>query len=230
VIIGKGMIAGAIEGMSGWESDILFSSGVSNSGERDRSAFQKELDLVECFLQKVQAGAAFVYFSTTSIFDPEKVDSPYIVHKLHIEQLIKESNNNYLIIRLPNLVGRSKNPHTLTNFFAQSIRTGSPIRLKANAVRHLIDVADLATILNDIKTKFGKQKITVNVETDRPLTAEKILLLMEEVMSKKAGIIPLPAAKKGTETLIPADNSSIHYLFNTNENYHRDLFRKYYSG
>ena len=114
------MVAGALKDISGWEEDILFSSGVSNSGELASSAFLKETNLVESFIHKLSPDSSFVYFSTTSIFDTSKLSNPYIIHKLSIEKLLKESNINFLIVRLPNLVGFSTNPHTLTNYFADS--------------------------------------------------------------------------------------------------------------
>mgnify|MGYP007101764501 CR=1 FL=1 len=33
-----------------------------------------------------------------------------------IEKIIKSNNNDYIIIRLPEIIGKSKNPNTLTNF------------------------------------------------------------------------------------------------------------------
>ena len=72
MIVGKGMVAGALKDISGWDDDILFSSGVSNSGEKDEKNFQKEVELVKSNLVKLSSNGSFVYFSSTSIFNPLK--------------------------------------------------------------------------------------------------------------------------------------------------------------
>lgn len=224
------MIAGALKELKGWEEDVLFSSGVSNSGETNAAAFQKEIDLIKQHILEIKLGTTFVYFSTTSIFDTSKSTSLYTNHKIVIENLIKDSGINYLIIRLPNLVGSSNNPHTLTNFFAQSLSSGKQINLNPGAIRHLIDVADLPFILTDISKKFGKQKVTVNVETDKPLTAEQILRLLEEVTSKRADVNIHPKSSNDQNPAILEDKLSQNYVLKTVENYHKKMFSKYYSG
>ena len=223
------MVAGALKEISGWDNDILFSSGVSNSAEQKKENFQKEIDLVNLHLEKLIYPASFVYFSTTSIFDPFKRGNSYINHKLKIEDLIKTSNLNYLIVRLPNLVGFSSNPNTLTNFFADSVRLERKIQLNQNAIRHLIDADDLPSILNDIKNYFGKNKLTVNVETDRPLSAQQILLLIEEVLKKKAYIQPLNEEAKLKVNEIDINISATNYIWKTMDDYHKNLMKKYYS-
>ena len=223
------MVASALKNLSGWENDILFSSGVSNSGEQNEINFHREIELVKLYLEKITNPASFVYFSTTSIFDPLKKHSSYILHKLKIEKLIKASERNFLIIRLPNLVGFSSNPNTLTNFFADSIRLERKIQLNRSAIRHLIDVADLSLILNDLKDIYGNKKITVNVETDKPLSADLILNLLEEILLKKAFVQPISesAELKGYENDL--NISSIKYIWKTKEDYHKNLLKKYYS-
>lgn len=229
MIVGSGMVASACKALTGWESDILYASGVSNSSEHRKELFDREMQLIKSYLSKIQGDATFVYFSTTSILDPSKSQNAYILHKLDIEAMLHSSNLNHLIVRLPNLVGVSKNPHTLTNFFAESIQSGKPVKLINNAVRHLIDANDLAFILNQIKDRYGKTNTIVNVETDKPLTARQILSLMEDVLQKRAQVIeseePLLSQRSKYD-----DNSTVKYIFETTENYHRDLIRKYYAS
>ena len=230
MIIGKGMVAGALKNLSGWDNDILFSSGVSNSGELDEKKYQREIDLVKTNLEKLIPSATFVYFSTISIFDLLKKENPYILHKLKIESIIKSSDVNHMILRLPNLVGFSSNPNTLTNYFADSIRINRTISLNRIAIRHLIDITDLSSIIKDIKNNFDKSRMTVNVETDRPLTAYQILTLIEEVMQKKANIHPADVVSNLVVKQDNSDISSINYIWKTAESYHKNLLRKYYSN
>jgi nucleoside-diphosphate-sugar epimerase len=230
VIIGTGMVASALKNISGWDDDILFSSGVSNSGNSDIKNFQRETDLVKYHLSKISSPVSFVYFSTISIYDPSRLNNFYIKHKLFIEDLIRQSNVNYLIIRLPNLVGFSNNPHTLTNYFADSIRLDRTIELNQSAIRHLIDVDDLPSILKDIKLKFGKNKVTIDVETDFPLSADQILHSLEKAMKKKAIIqIVKENADNNTEK-IGLGIETMDYLWKTGNDYLLNLLEKYYSA
>jgi nucleoside-diphosphate-sugar epimerase len=222
------MVAGALKEMTGWENDILFSSGVSNSGEQSVRFFQREIDLVNYFLSRAN-GSTFVYFSTTSIFDSAKAASPYVNHKIFIEDLIKNSSVNYLIVRLPNLVGNSNNPNTLTNFFVDRIRMRRAIKLNFHAIRHLIDVTDLPFILNDISTQYGKKNVTVDVETDRPLTADKILSMIEQVLDIEADIQHIDAKTISTINNSELKKSAVYYQLKTNDDYHYNLLKKYYT-
>lgn len=223
------MVAGALKDISGWDSDILFSSGVSNSGEKDEENFHKEVELVKSTIAKLTSPGSFVYFSSTSIFNPLKKNNPYVLHKLKIENLIKDSSQNYLIIRLPNLVGFSANPNTLTNYLADSIRSGRAINLNQKAFRHLIDTSDLISILNGVKTNFGKNKQTVNIETDRPISAQQIVLCMEEAMQKKAIINPTVENEDMEKIDSHLGGHSTNYIWKLREDYHKRLLKKYYS-
>ena len=157
VVIGSGMIAGAMRNVSGWDNDVVFSSGVSNSGEKNEDSYVREIILLNNQLEKLDQSSFIVYFSTTSIYDTAKTGNPYILHKLNVESILRSSNKNYIILRLPNLVGLSTNPNTLTNYFADRIRSGKEVSLNRYAIRHLIDVDDLPFILNDIVRIFGKR-------------------------------------------------------------------------
>ena len=226
MIIGSGMVAGACRKLAGWDKDVLFASGVSNSSEKDEELFRRELMLVAEGMKSVNGQGSFIYFSTTSIFDVSKSESPYILHKLRIEKIIRDSGLPHMIVRLPNLVGHSNNPNTLTNYFAQRIRSGKSIRLYSNAKRHLIDVDDLADILGELRKRYGHGSLTVNVNTDRPLTPREILSWLEEAIGMKAVIASEVETGYGE---LPVSDSSASFVWNTPEYYHRDLMRKYYS-
>lgn len=223
------MVAGALKDISGWDNDILFSSGVSNSGEKDEKNFQKEIELVKSNLAKLTSNGSFIYFSSTSIFNQLKKNNPYVLHKLKIEKLIKDSNLNYLIIRLPNLVGFSTNPNTLTNYFADSIRLGRAINLNQKAFRHLIDASDLPGILNDVKNNFGKNRHIINIETDKPISAQQIIFCMEDAIQKKAIINPTVVNEDQEKIDSHLSDTSINYIWKIRDDYHKSLLKKYYS-
>ena len=56
-------------------------------------------------------------------------------------------NTNGVVIRLPQVVGKSENPHTLTNFIYSSIKNQKQFSLWKKAKRNLIDVEDVVKII-----------------------------------------------------------------------------------
>ena len=56
--------------------------------------------------------------------------------------MIVKKSKNYLIIRMPEIIGRSKNPYTLTNFFFKKITKNKNILFFKNSKRNLLEVND----------------------------------------------------------------------------------------
>ncbi len=141
MIIGKGLIANAFANADS-DQVVFFASGVSNSLETDLNQFKREENLVLETLHKYP-DQVFVYFSTCSIYDSSKYNSPYVLHKLHIEELIKEKAKQFLILRISNAVGNGGNPNLLMNYLYRMIKDQQPISIHQNAKRNLIDVKDV---------------------------------------------------------------------------------------
>ena len=141
-VIGNGMIAQRFNKYMGQRDVVIFASGVSNSKEIDQVPYLRERMLLESTLAKL-TNQLFVYFSTYSVNDPIENNTPYIKHKLAIEQLIRIQASNYLIIRASNVVGGLGNKHTILNYFWEHIQQGKPFVVWQNATRNLIDLDDL---------------------------------------------------------------------------------------
>lgn len=219
MILGRGLIATAFKN-SVFDSPlyVVFASGVSNSMESDPKAYARELALLDVSIAK---NTTILYFSTTSIFDPTKVDTPYILHKKNIEQRIQERADSYMIIRLPILVGHTLNPHTLINYMVSAIRDQRPIEVHARACRHLLDIDDLIRLLTpyafDAKIRLvlnipGSQKIQV------PVLVSKI-----ELHLKTLGVFTWKDS--GACYDIPSDEGTTIYI--PHEHYIDDLLHKY---
>lgn len=142
IVIGSGMIAQRFSKYVCQNDIVLFASGVSNSKEVHPAPYIRERALLESTLAKV-SGQLFVYFSTASVNDPMEQDTPYIQHKLAIEELISSRIPNYLIIRASNVVGGLGNRHTVLNYFWEHIQQGKPFAVWQYATRNLIDLDDL---------------------------------------------------------------------------------------
>lgn len=117
---------------------IIFASGVSNSSENNLNNFSKEIDLINQILLK-NKGSKIIYFS--SIFINRK--NPYYQHKVEIENIIKNNSNDFLILRLPQLVGTGGNSNNIFNFFKDKISKNETISIIKDSERSLIDIDDV---------------------------------------------------------------------------------------
>lgn len=60
-----------------------------------------------------------------------------------MENFIEKNFSEYLIYRLPNVIGNTKNKNTLINNFADSILNNKTVKLFKNSTRYIIDVYDV---------------------------------------------------------------------------------------
>ncbi len=105
MIIGSGDLAGVLP-----ERDdlLFFASGVSNSQETDESEYAREVDL----LLKQSRASHIVYFSSLATFYSE---TRYAIHKIVMEEFVKNKFLHHTIIRLGNITW-GNNPNTLINY------------------------------------------------------------------------------------------------------------------
>ena len=145
MIIGKGLIANSLKNIDS-EDIMFFASGVSNSLETRNSEFEREACLLKDSIEK-NPEKKLIYFSTLSINDQSKQNSSYVLHKLEIENFIKNNCKSYLILRIGNIVGKGGNPNTLFNFLKTQISNNNPFLLHSKARRLLIDIDDISKFL-----------------------------------------------------------------------------------
>lgn len=145
MIIGSGLIANALKNIDS-DSMLFFASGVSNSLETRSSEFEREFTLLKNILENNKG--KLIYFSTLSVHDQSKQDSFYVLHKLEIEDYIKTHADDYLILRIGNIVGNGGNPNTLFNFLKNQIVNNNKFVLHSNARRLLLDIDDISKFLN----------------------------------------------------------------------------------
>lgn len=221
MIIGRGLIATAFTN-SQFDTPpyVVFASGVSNSTERDPKAYERELALLDTYLTK---NTTLIYFSTTSIFDPTKAASLYIQHKLKIENLIREQAGSYIIVRLPILVGRTPNPHTLINFLVNAIREKRPIELHTRACRHILDIDDLVPALLPF-TNDTTIRHTVNIPGSEKITVPELITKLQSVLNAEGDYI---WQDSGACYDIPDGAGETIYI--GEENYVVNVLTKYYS-
>lgn len=171
MVVGNGMIARRFSDLAERSDVVIFASGVSNSKETRPEPFARERRLVEETLRQT-TGSLFVYFSTASVDDPTEQGSPYVTHKLALEQLITDRATNRLLVRASNVVGGPGNPHTILNFFVDRIRRNEPFTIWQYASRNLIDLDDVYRVVTHCiadPTTWNRTVLVANPHSISPL-------------------------------------------------------------
>ena len=184
MVIGSGLLAGAFMHLK-IDNIIIFASGVSNSKCVDDREFLREQVLLE---ETLKIGLPIIYFSTCSIYDSSLTNSPYILHKQSMENLIRKRQNKYLIFRLPNVVGKSENPNTMLNFFYHSLIARRKIIVHRCATRYLIHVSDVSRIVTQIITSGCINNQIINLVYPRLFKVVEIIEAFERHSDTKFDI------------------------------------------
>ena len=163
---------------------IIFASGVSNSKEQNNSCFEREINLLIDKHSK-NLDKKFIYFSTISIDDKSLSNSKYINHKINVENIISKNFNNYIIFRLPNIVGNTDNNNTFFNFFKNKIKNNEEIQIQKDAFRYIIDMDDVTKHLQPIIDSKLKNK-TINICFDDKVKMIDLIENFEKIMNVNA--------------------------------------------
>jgi nucleoside-diphosphate-sugar epimerase len=185
MIFGSGLLAQAFSSFYMHSDDIcIYASGVSNSLCNDPFQFERERICLSAALQQAKHVDAFVYFGTCSIADPETHATCYVQHKLAMENLVR-SHSRYLILRLPQVVGKSQNPHTLLNFLYSKILRGEVFDLWSKSYRNIIDVDDVSIIAQQLIACNSVRNVSVNIANPVNYSVPKIVAAIESFVGKR---------------------------------------------
>ncbi|MDH6251924.1 nucleoside-diphosphate-sugar epimerase [Chryseobacterium sp. H1D6B] len=182
MIIGTGLIASSLKDIDSKDM-LFFASGVSNSLETRISEFEREFSLLKNTLEN-NSRSKLIYFSTLSIHDQSKQTSPYVLHKKEIENYIENNSDNYLILRIGNIVGKGGNPNTLFNFLKTQITNDHQFVVHSNARRLLIDIDDISSFLKSSCTQIKNK--TINCAFPYYYNLKEIIDVIEKRIEKKA--------------------------------------------
>ena len=185
MIIGSGLLANAFFPAFGSRQDVcVYAAGVSNSNCNNAQEFARECRRLEDALRHADFMDAFVYFGTSSVADPGAAKTPYVRHKLAMEYLVRSFPRN-LILRLPNVAGRTPNPHTLLNYLYARIARGESFALWGKAKRNVIDIDDVAVIAREMIEDRSARGITRNIANSSNYSILDIVQAMESVLGKR---------------------------------------------
>jgi len=227
MIIGNGMLARAFAEFKDSEEVVVFASGTANSLETDQSVFDRETKLLSQVRNEYR-DSLLVYFSTCSIVDPDRWNTPYVQHKIKIAEHLKHAGLPYLVLRLPVVVGESNLARTLPFYIRDQIVRGCRLAVWQNAVRFPIDIEDAVMISSALIGDKTMHNRCVDVAL-RAYAVPQIVREMELVLGKTANSDKID---RGTEYSI--DMRTAHQLADAlhisyDHAYLGRLLRKYFS-
>ena len=164
MIIGNGLIASEFKKIPFYLNNddvIIFAAGVSNSNCSNLSDFRREYDLVINTINKFK-NSFVVYFSSCALNNNYHLLTPYLNHKFIIESIIS-SHPKYLIIRTPQLIGKTSNNNTFINNLFNKMINNELIELWSDAERNFLDVFDLADITNILISSKIINNMTIDI-------------------------------------------------------------------
>ena len=228
MVIGNGTMAKAFLELSQSNDFLVFASGVANSKEFLKEAFEREKKLLNENILKY-SHLNFIYFSTCSIYDLEEQNSPYVIHKLAMEEIIKTNCPRYNIFRVSNVVGFTTNTTTIFSYLVNNIKNQISFQLWAKAHRNILDIDDIAKIvIYIIKNEEYANKI-INIANPQNYAVSYLVSEIESFFQVAANY---EIVNKGN--LFEIDTKIIENLFPkldiylTNQ-YINKLLKKYYT-
>ncbi len=183
MILGNGLVANNLLAFQDDKSVLIFASGVSNSGEKNQHAYDKEEQLL---MAVKDTPSKLVYFSTCSIFDPDAATSAYTIHKKKMEALIAKTFPNYLILRLPLLIANTPNQNTFYNYIANRVLNQERLEVYKNAWRYIFDAEDLSQFVPLLIKENGKGGKVLNLVYQNAARVPDLVSLFEKILNKQA--------------------------------------------
>ncbi len=190
MLVGNGMIAKQFANYKDCEDVLIFASGVSNSKETLINEFVREFNLLKESI-KQNARKHFVYFGTSSMYDPAAISSPYVLHKIAMEQYVIDNCESYNIFRISQIIGRSNN-QTLANFIVNNIVSGQEFEVWKYSTRNFIALDDVYKIIDYILNKKILKNKIINIANSKNIAILEFIKIVEKILCKSARMKKLP--------------------------------------
>ncbi|MGX1273232.1 NAD-dependent epimerase/dehydratase family protein [Streptomyces phaeoluteigriseus] len=189
-IVGTGFLAKNLRPLAGRHADtVALAAGVSWASGTSDADFARESALVGEVAKRCAAdGRRVLFFSTaaTGMYGlaegPGREDvpvtpcTPYGAHKLALEDLLRDTGADHLILRLGHLVGPDQPEHQLLPTLVRQLREGV-VRVHRGAARDLIDVGDVITVVDRLLAADLRAE-TVNVASGFAVPVEDVVDLL----------------------------------------------------
>ncbi|MFJ9946685.1 NAD-dependent epimerase/dehydratase family protein [Kitasatospora sp. NPDC091207] len=186
-IVGNGFLARNLRPLTDRHHDVVaLAAGVSWASGTSEADFARETALLRDTAEKCAAdGRKLLFFSTaaTGMYglaegpgredDPVTPCTPYGAHKLALEELLRDSGADHLILRLGHLVGPDQPDHQLLPTLVRQLREGA-VRVHRAAARDLIDVRDVVAVIDRLLA-LDLRAETVNVASGSAMPVTDIV-------------------------------------------------------
>ena len=184
MVIGHGMIAKAFAAFLSDNGAVIFASGVSDSTESRGEAFEREAKLLRRAREE-NPEKLIVYFGTCSAADPDRINTPYVQHKLKMESLLQDSSGSWMVLRLPLAIGPIHKSRTLAQYLYEEILHERPFEIWEHATRYPIDVVDVFRIADLFigRRAMWNRRIDIALKSFRVLDFVRV---MENIVGKSA--------------------------------------------
>jgi dTDP-4-dehydrorhamnose reductase len=163
MVIGNGSLATVFfDEFNSNDEILIFASGVSDSTENKEENFNREKNLLSETI-KNNYEKKIVYFSSILVGFKE---TKYYSHKLEMENLISTTCKNFLIIRLPQVVGEKGNKKNIVNFFIECLINEEKTIIFSDSWRSIIGVDDVFKLSKELIFNHNNKVLKFsNIET-----------------------------------------------------------------
>ena len=100
--------------------------------------------------------------------------------------LIQQNSRNYLIFRLPNIIGTHGNDETLVNYFIKKIQNNEKFEIWKNSARNIVAVDDLLKIVSHIIDNDLYHNTVINISYDHNVSILDLVAAIEEFVGVNA--------------------------------------------
>ena len=194
--------------------------------------YKFEVNVFKKFLKKVSQDKTIIYISTLSVNNKELKNDLYVQNKLIIENLVKKNLISFIILRLPQIVGKNKNKNTLTNSIYNLISKNKEIKLWKGSIRNIIDIDDLKLIIEKYLNNKPLKNSIINIYNPTSIKIENLVNIFEKILSKKAKITISTQRNKNINYRLLNKVSCLkkkYYKSLLIKNYYEKTIRKYYA-
>jgi hypothetical protein len=219
MVVGNGLLA---SGFSDFNLDkyIIFASGVSDSSEYRQSEFDREIKLLQYYIENFNE-RTFVYFN--SILTKSNINTPYYNHKRRIVNILMKYND-YKIYNIPQVYGIKGNKNNIINYFIYCVLNNKEVFIQKNTYRSIIDIFDIKRIvLNTLSCDIKE----FNISYIEKLEVIDIFKIVSELYKNTVDVSYI---NKGFSTDIKNDilvDKVINDLGIKKEGYTRNIINKY---
>ena len=224
MVIGNGLLGNAFKGEGEKYDDFLiFASGVSSSSETDPKQFDRERELLEKSLRgNLETDNRKVIYFSSILTDVGQ--SKYYTHKAEMEAIVERWSWDYIIFRLPQVVGHKGNDNNIVKALTKSIENDEPLTIFGNVKRSIMDVDDVVKVVDGCKDKVNRKVVNIS-GVERVNVLELVNTIAKQL--NKTPEIHIREEKFASDWLTPNDPIVEDILKTFKTGYTNNVIQKY---